>query len=62
MPGFPAPPESYAGAGVVGFAARAAGVAPSLGAPPPEAAPAVGAVRVTGWAVATVGAMRRPSP
>ncbi|MFH9726755.1 hypothetical protein ACH4M4_27885 [Streptomyces sp. NPDC017254] len=51
-------------AGVVGFGARAAGVAPSLGAQPPVAGPAlvalaVGAVWVVAWVVATVGAMRR---
>uniref|UniRef100_A0AAU2JZZ1 DUF998 domain-containing protein n=1 Tax=Streptomyces sp. NBC_00049 TaxID=2903617 RepID=A0AAU2JZZ1_9ACTN len=51
------------GAGVIGFGARAAGVAPSLGAVPPEpgtalAALAVGAVWVACWSVATVGTMR----
>ncbi|NBE53757.1 hypothetical protein [Streptomyces boluensis] len=52
------------GAGVVGFGARAAGIVPSLGEPPPEAAPAVAALAVgaawgAAWTIATVGVMRR---
>lgn len=51
------------GAGVVGFGARAAGVAPSLGDTPPDMATAlaalvVGALWVAGWSVAAVGATR----
>ncbi|MGW6985683.1 hypothetical protein ACWGE1_40535 [Streptomyces sp. NPDC054932] len=51
------------GAGVIGFAARAAGLAPGLGDAPPHpatavAALAVGAVWVAGWSVATLGAAR----
>ncbi|MFD9725829.1 hypothetical protein [Streptomyces sp. NPDC059072] len=53
-----------AGAGVIGFGARAAGPAPGPGATPPDggtalAALAVGALWVTGWAVAAVGATRK---
>ncbi|GGT29911.1 MULTISPECIES: hypothetical protein [Streptomyces] len=56
------------GAGVAGFAARATGLAPALGAVPPRAAPAaaallVGALWVGAWAAATVSAarIRRPA-
>ncbi|GAA0280285.1 hypothetical protein GCM10010302_17580 [Streptomyces polychromogenes] len=54
------------GSGVIGFGARAAGLAPDLGAPPPDAgtavaALAVGALWVAGWAVAAVGATGRRS-
>ncbi|MDI3389909.1 hypothetical protein QIS99_27500 [Streptomyces sp. B-S-A8] len=47
----------------MGFGARAAGVAPALGAPPPDLVPAVaallvGAVWAGALAVATVGAAR----
>ncbi|MEU9143959.1 hypothetical protein [Streptomyces sp. NPDC048349] len=52
------------GAGVLGFGARAAGLAPSLGDAPPHmptalAALLVGAVWVTAWTIATVCATRR---
>ncbi len=51
------------GAGVVGFGARAAGVAPGLGPVPPEtgtavAALAVGALWAAAWSVAAAGAVR----
>ncbi|MCX5612624.1 MULTISPECIES: hypothetical protein [unclassified Streptomyces] len=51
------------GAGVLGFGARAAGLAPGLGATPPHmptalAALLVGAVWVTAWTIATVSATR----
>ncbi|MFF9869919.1 hypothetical protein ACF1G0_31730 [Streptomyces sp. NPDC013953] len=51
------------GAGVLGFSARAAGLAPSLGATPPHmvtalAALFVGAVWATAWTIATVSATR----
>ncbi|MFG2230662.1 hypothetical protein ACGFNX_11675 [Streptomyces sp. NPDC048723] len=51
------------GAGVIGFGARAAGLAPGLGATPPRtatavAALAVGALWVAGWSVAAAGATR----
>ncbi|MFJ6498252.1 hypothetical protein OG280_13650 [Streptomyces virginiae] len=51
------------GAGVLGFGARAAGMAPSLGAIPPHmptalAALLVGAVWVTAWTIAVVFATR----
>ncbi|MFE5860058.1 hypothetical protein ACFQ77_05785 [Streptomyces virginiae] len=51
------------GAGVLGFGARAAGLAPSLGAIPPHmptalAALLVGAVWVTAWTIAVVSATR----
>ncbi|MFE9480723.1 hypothetical protein ACFYNM_19230 [Streptomyces spororaveus] len=51
------------GAGVIGFGARAAGVAPGLGERPPHMATAVaalvvGALWVAGWSVATAGVMR----
>ncbi|PZT71173.1 hypothetical protein DN402_02810 [Streptomyces sp. SW4] len=51
------------GAGVLGFGARAAGLAPSLGATPPHmltalAALLVGAVWAAAWTVATVSATR----
>ncbi|MEV7520054.1 hypothetical protein [Streptomyces sp. NPDC091371] len=52
------------GAGVIGFGARAAGLAPSLGDVPPAmgtalAALAVGALWVAAWSVAAVGAVRQ---
>ncbi|UUU37965.1 hypothetical protein [Streptomyces sp. NBC_00162] len=51
------------GAGVLGFGARAAGLAPGLGATPPHmptalAALLVGALWVTAWTIATVSATR----
>ncbi|MFF8831610.1 hypothetical protein [Streptomyces sp. NPDC015131] len=51
------------GAGVLGFGARAAGLAPSLGATPPHvptalAALLVGTVWATAWTAATVSATR----
>ncbi|MFD3328400.1 hypothetical protein [Streptomyces sp. NPDC058701] len=51
------------GAGVLGFGARAAGLAPGLGATPPHmptalAALLLGAVGATAWTVATVSATR----
>ncbi|MET9951596.1 hypothetical protein ABZ135_08605 [Streptomyces sp. NPDC006339] len=51
------------GAGVLGFGARAAGLAPALGPVPPHlptalAALLVGAVWVTAWTVATLSATR----
>lgn len=51
------------GAGVIGFGARAAGVAPGLGETPPHmatavAALAVGALWEAGWAVAAIGAVQ----
>ncbi|MFF4423039.1 hypothetical protein ACFY04_20045 [Streptomyces sp. NPDC001549] len=51
------------GAGVIGFGARAAGLAPGLGDTPPRmatavAALAVGALWVAGWSVAAAGATR----
>ncbi|MGW2583125.1 hypothetical protein ACWCYZ_17620 [Streptomyces virginiae] len=51
------------GAGVLGFGARAASLAPSLGATPPHmptalAALLVGAVWVTAWTIAVVSATR----
>ncbi|MCB5177949.1 hypothetical protein [Streptomyces antimicrobicus] len=54
------------GSGVIGFAARATGLAPGLGAPPPDAgaaaaALAVGALWVAGWVVAAAGATRQGS-
>ncbi|MEU8433826.1 hypothetical protein AB0F18_13040 [Streptomyces sp. NPDC029216] len=51
------------GAGVLGFGARAAGLAPSLGETPPHMLPAlaallVGGLWVTAWTIATVSATR----
>ncbi|WP_327739662.1 hypothetical protein OG749_43255 [Streptomyces nojiriensis] len=57
------PGVAMVGAGVVGFGARAAGLAPGLGDRPPHmatavAALAVGALWVAGWSVAAAGATR----
>ncbi|MGK5639091.1 hypothetical protein ACSNOK_12410 [Streptomyces sp. URMC 126] len=54
------------GAGVVGFTARATGLAPGLGPTPPHPPTAftallVGAAWVTAWTVATVTATRAPA-
>ncbi|WP_030770919.1 MULTISPECIES: hypothetical protein [unclassified Streptomyces] len=51
------------GAGVIGFGARAAGLAPGLGDTPPDMVTAlvalgVGTLWVAGWSVAALGAMR----
>lgn len=53
--------DAMVGAGVMGFGARAAGLAPGLGDAPPHpptafAALVVGALWVAGWSVAAAGA------
>ncbi|MEU2395660.1 hypothetical protein [Streptomyces sp. NPDC007369] len=55
------------GAGVLGFGARAAGLAPGLGAAPPRMLPAVaallvGAVWVAAWTIAAISAARGGRP